>query len=61
MLRRWGIKMTHYRIILENSLGCELDAVRVKNEDRIKEVLLKAIDEWVINAGDVIRIVEVLS
>lgn len=51
-------------VVLENSLRCELDRVRVwinnpqGEEDNTSQAIHDAIAEWTLDVGDVIRIVE---
>lgn len=47
-----------YHIVLENSLGCELDGRFAKVEDDIKGAVRALVDDCELAEGDVIRIVE---
>jgi hypothetical protein len=53
--------MAQYHIVLENNLGCELDGRFAKDEDDIKSAIEALVRDCDFVAGDVIRIVEVLS
>lgn len=53
--------MTQYRIVIENSLGCELDSRLAEDESEIRDALFSLINQSEIEPGDVIRIVEVIS
>lgn len=50
--------MSGYHIVLENSLGCELDGRFAASEDEIKDAVIALAREDVLSDGDVIRIVE---
>lgn len=47
-----------FHVVLENSLGCELDGRFAANEDEIKGAVLALVTDDVINPGDVIRVIE---
>lgn len=47
-----------YRIVLENSQGCELDGRIAATEEDIKGATLALVEDVELAPGDVIRIVE---
>lgn len=47
-----------FHVVLENSLGCELDGRFAAKEDEIKGAVLALANECELAPGDVIRVVE---
>lgn len=53
-----GEEKMGYHVVLENSLGCELDGRYAKNDTDIRDAIVALLDGAILADGDVIRVIE---